>query len=474
MKMKKFILAICSVCLVGLGSCEKGLELGPYNSATIAQAFESDSDFANAVRGMYASALGGSYFGGSMISLPDILSDNVVVARTGRLSNLSFYEWRYTADGTWGLFATAYTGIRRANAILENIDRLPAGASKENYKAEALAFRAMAHFDLVRLYGKAYTQASDTDLGVPYVTSTDATLKPSRESVKTNFSKIETDLKAAEAAIGSANGIYRFNKAAVSALLSRVYLYEGKWQESADAATRSLALSSNPGGLADYARIWTDAVNTGVLLKLQIVDKDRITPGVEYSQSSASGVRNEYVVDHLFLQSFKANDVRTAASVRLTTFNGQPYNSVAKWFGRATGNANVTDSKVIRVAEVWLNLAESLANLGKNAEALTALNNLRKNRYTDFDAGNFSESGNALKTAIDLERRLEFAFEGHRLFDLKRKGNGISRSSRGDKADGTGTPARFLSLAATDYRLQLPLPSNELRVNSNIQQNPNY
>jgi len=480
--MKKYILTLSIFTLIGVTSCsDKELELSPYNSVTDTQAFETETDFGNAARGMYARSVNGLsglsgtlYYAGSSISLPDIMSDNAIMCRTGRLSNRFFQEWRYNGDIAWDLWTQAYSSIRRANGILVNINKLADGTAKNNFKGEALAVRALAHFDMVKLYGKAYTQASDADLGIPYVVSTDPTAKPSRETVKSNYQKIEADLVEAASLIGSANGVYRFNKSAVYALLSRLYLYEGQWQKAADAATQSLALSSSPGSIANFSSIWKDASNDGVLLKLQIVDKDAVSPGVEYSQSSSSGVRSEYVVDYDFFRLFKDTDVRKSAYIGSSSFGGFRYNNIIKYFGRATGNANVVDPKVIRVAEVLLNRAEALAQLNKDADALKDLNTLRANRYVGFVAADNQEGGNALKTEIDLQRRLELAFEGHRFFDIKRKGLAINRSNWGDRYDGTGTTYGFRTLPAGDTRFQLPIPTNEIRTNANVAQNPGY
>ena len=478
--MKKYILAIGVLSLLSVTSCnESELELGPYNSVTTSQAFDTPADFDNAARGMYARNVGGlsglaggAYYAGSLISLPDIMADNAIISRTGRLSNRFFHEWRYTADGAWDLWTQGYSSIRRANGILANIDKLTAGIAKDNARGEALAVRALAHFDMVRLYGKGFVQASESDLGVPFVTSIDPSLKPARETVKSNYQKIEADLLEATKLVGTGNGIYRFNKSSAFALLSRLYLYNQQWQKCVDAATESLKLSSSPGSITNFAAIWKDASNDGVLLKLQVVDKDALSPGVEYSQSSASGVRSEYVIDFDFLQLYKSNDVRRNAYVGSSTFGGFKYNNVIKYFGRATGNANVVDPKVLRVAEVLLNRAEALAQLNKDADALKDLNALRAARYTGFVAADNQETGTALKKEIDLQRRLELAFEGHRFFDLKRKGLPVNRSTKGDRFDGTGLTYVFKTLEATDFRFQLPLPTNEIRTNTNIVQNP--
>mgnify|MGYP000135172973 FL=1 len=97
---------------------------------------------------------------------------------------------------------------------------------------------------------------------------------------------------------------------------------------------------------------------------------------------------------------------------------------------------------------------------------------MRANRYTEFESA--EETGAALSDAIALERRLELAFEGHRFFDLKRKGLPCVRSSFGDAADGTGEKAEFIELPANDHRWNMAIGTGEINANSNMVQNPGY
>lgn len=477
--MKKITLSAALLASLLMTGCNDELKLTPYNAVTVDQAFSNPTDFANAVNGMYAGFLRDSYYGGvntaDMIILPDLLADNVIISQRGRLTNRIFNEYTYSGESTWGLFFDAYVPIRRANAVLENLNALTDAALKDNYRGEALAVRALCHFDLVRVYGKGYTQSSDQDLGVPYITSTDANQKPARNTVKQVYDMVVADLVEAEKVINEKNGTGRLNKAAVNGLLSRAYLYRGEWQKAVDAATKSLTASPNIATIADLPGVYKDATEAGVLFKILIVDKDRINIGVNYSQASTSGIRSEYVVDYDLYQQFTATDIRKTAGITTSNFNSTPYNHIAKYLGRATGNANVVDAKVLRSAEVLLNRAEALFNLGKEADALADLNRLRTNRYAGFDATKATETGTALGAAIDLQRRLELAFEGHRFFDLKRKGLPVVRNTKfGDLSDGTGVSYTKPGLPAGDPKFQLPIPQAEINANPNVKQNPGY
>ena len=142
-----------------------------------------------------------------------------------------------------------------------------------------------------------------------------------------------------------------------------------------------------------------------------------------------------------------------------------------KLFARPGGQAGVVDYKIFRAAEAYLNKAEAYFNIGDETAARQALDQVRNNRYTNPPSG---ETGNALRDAIRLERRLEFAFEYQRIFDIKRWGQSVQRGSQGDIADGSGTPSDELNLAAGSDKFQLPIPQESLDANPNMQQNPGY
>lgn len=464
-----------------LASCKKELDQQPFNSLSVESAFKTQSDFENAIRGAYAGLRGTNYYGGqdagSMIITPDILSDNLIINSQGRLSQQNFFNFTYTANNTWGgLWNNAYTTINRANQVLNYIDRLPEGAERENIKAEALALRALAHFDLLRVFAKKYEGSTEADLGVPYVTSTDPTAKPARTPLRESYKKVVDDLEAATNGIAASNGVGRLNKASVYALLGRVYLYMGQSELEKSVAASTAAIAAIPAANAlatieEFPGIWTDATEKGVLFKVKILDADNINVGVGYQQTSPQGVRAEYSPSFELFSLYEDDDVRKSTYMDESTFGGLTFNYIKKHIGRAAGRANVIDVKVIRTAEVYLNRAEALYKLGRTVEALSDLNTIRSNRYEDFNPATAIEAGQALLDAILLERRLELAFEGHRFFDLKRLGLPIVRTEHGDRVDGGGVSAITKEVPAESPKFQLPIPQYEIDANKNIVQN---
>lgn len=463
--------------LLLIQSCDEELIQLPNDSLSPSTYYNTSADFESATRGVYSGFLSGAYYGGSLLSRPDIMTDNVILSQSGRRSNQSFYEWRQSPNLSWDMMSAPYIVTNRANLILENLGKLADGAEKNNFEGEARTARALALFDMLRVYSKIPTQSSGANeaLGMPIITVVDPSIRELRPTVAESYSFVISELEASKTLINTNNGVGRFNKNAVNALLSRVYLYTGQYQNAIDAAN---AVTASVATIANFPQVWVDSSEDGVIMK---IDQDRVLDGIgigiEWSQSVDGVVRPEYVMDFELFNEYTAEDVRKTSYVKLLPdSNGNLYNAITKMYGEA-GQANgVVDAKIIRAAEVYLNKAEAYSMIsGKDVEALAALDAVRSNRYTSFVSG--GETGSALKDAIKKERRLELFAEGHRYFDLKRWGEGVSRSSvYGEFFDGTGTPApgAYQNLAAGSYLFELPIPQAEINVYPEFQQNPNY
>lgn len=481
MNMKKvLILSLWVVAtLLTTTSCEDQLNKEPYDAISEDKLFSTPKGFTNAILATYRqftydeNARKAVYYGGPMFSIPDVLTDNVILNTSGRQSLRIVYDWLYAPNNNRNdVYINAYKVVHNANLILGNSSKLTDADFKKNIEGEALTARALAHFDLVRFYGKIPTQSADANaaLGIAYVTKVDNLQKPSRITVKEVYDRIIDDLLEAKDKINLENPPGRFNLNSVNALLSRVYLYMGKWQESADAAN---AVVGAVASKADFPLLWTDQSNKGIISEFLVRQVDRIAIGEQFSQTGPDGVRSEYNISFELYELYKNNDIRKSAYVSTSVFDKNEYNHIKKYFGK-TGQVNgIVNAKVIRMAEVMLNKAEALSELpGQDGAALTALDAVRSQRYDGFTSGN--ETGPALKEAIALERRLEFAFESHRFFDLKRKGLAIERADYGDLSDGGGAPPTYKKLPAGDFKFQYAIPQQATQANPNLKQNPGY
>ena len=478
--MKKYIITIL-VLTITLTSCDGRLDTFPSDEVAKDEAFNNQGDFTNAINGAYESMLiyrpGGDganveqYYGGVKQGL-EVLTDNLIISQEGRLSQQARYDWDIDQNSGYFFSRAAYATIRNVNTILEKVDLLEAGPFKNNIIAEATAIRALAHFDIIRYYGEIPTQNanSNSTLAMPYVTIALTTDLPGRDlTIAEFYQKLVDDLTLAAGLINTDNGVYRMGKDAVNGVLANVYLHMGKMPEAVIAANKVIKTVASR---TEFTGVWNDSNKSGVIFGLRNDDITSVGLGVPYSQT-AGGIKSEYVPDFSFYSLYNANDIRKTAYFETSPFEGATYNHILKWYSSviATSLGNV-DAKILRSAEVMLIKAEALAAQDLDSDALTALDAVRSQRYAGFVSG--GESGQALKDAIQLERRLELAFEGTRFTDLKRFGLPVERSTFGHLFDGSGVPAVNLTLPAGDHRFNLPISIDEINLNPNMVQSPGY
>ncbi|MCG2418455.1 RagB/SusD family nutrient uptake outer membrane protein [Aequorivita sp. F47161] len=478
--MKKIINKITVLALIVsvFTSCDSELDQVPFDEFGTENAYVTAADFENAVRGVYATLTSPSFYGGSdaggMLDAPDVLSDNVTFAQRGRGTRRTLHNWQYGAsdEPMGGLYERAYQLIYRANVLLSKSENFE-GENKANVVAEAKALRALAHFDMITFFGKIPTQSGDANgsLGIAYMTEPEPLEEPKRETVGFVYDQLVIDLTDAAANINESNGPGRLSKDAINILLSRVYLYMGKWQNAIDAANR---VTTAIAPRTDVVGVWEDENQSGLAFYIPVNPPVLgNTVGVTWSQGGNNNLIPEYVVSYELYNLFAEDDIRKEAyTFQATNDNDNlAFNAIKKLYKRPGGAPGLVDIKIFRAAEAALNKAEALYNLGQEGPARTALDAVRTKRYTTPPSG---ETGTALRDAIRLERRLEFAFEYQRFFDLKRWGLPVDRESFGDLADGSGTPSDQLSLPASSNKFQLPIPQTAMDLNPNLVQNPGY
>jgi len=388
------------------------------------------------------------------------------------------YGMDYNETSTPNLWGTAYYVISCANNIIDAVtseDKTSATVSQEdinNLHAECLFLRALAHFDLVRLYAQSY--ASDPNgPGVPIIDRKQAaTDKPARNTVKEVFEFIVSDLKKAETLMADnyARGSIidpasACTKPAIQALLSRAYLYMGQWQNAADYATKVI---NNPKfrmwTATQYRTVWGQDISTSgeVIFEVYGARTNSYDPywlGVAYMTNPAGYADCAASNDLVFM--YDKDDVRG------TLFRGVDKVPnlfwTLKYQGKGRAQPDVTNLVVLRLSEMYLNRAEAIVN-GANVTGTTAvadLNKITSNR-------NAPAYTSATKEDVFQERRKELAWEGHLWFDYSRCGRAMVRT------DYTGTNLVNKDLPYPDYRWAMPINKRELDVNENLVQNNGY
>ena len=300
-----------------------------------------------------------------------------------------------------------YTVIFYTNVIInEAKSKLADSPEKNQLVGEAYALRAMAYFDLVNLFAKPYNAATaGSDKGIPLALEIDLEQVFVPQSVEVVYNQIISDTDEAKNLINidtQTKGInYRFSKAALYTLESRVYLYQQQWQKSLDAANKALAINSN---LVD--------------LKATSVFATKFD-----SKESILALEDGYI-NGLKGASYASPDLIAAYS-KTTDLRFPLYFLASGSRFRIQKGGNDDQKCTFRTSELYLTKAETSLKLNNLANAKTTVLDFIKNRYTAAGYTQLESDINAMNAAdltnfILEERHREFAVEGQRWFDLRR------------------------------------------------------
>lgn len=453
--MKKIVFGLLAACLAtgSVTSCNNKLDVKPVDSIDAANALSTADDVQAALVGSYTSLQSVDAYGGYIQFISDLLADDGDFTFGGTFSNPYQFQRKSirrdntNAQNTW---ARGYTTINRVNNVLANLDKVTAAASKKRIEGESRFIRGLMYFDLVRLYARAWNDGTpSSNPGVPVVTTptttvTDANLL-ARNTVTEVYAQVITDLTAAETQLPASNGIFA-NKYAAAAILSRVYLQQGRFAEAALAANRAAAgpYTLNP----DYD---TEFYQGSDLLANTAEDIFTIQNSAQSGTNQlnvfyAEKQRGDVSVNSKLLNQFEAGDDRAGL---FTARTNQTYSN--KY------DAQYGSVKLIRLAEMYLTRAEANFRAG-TSEGATPLSDVNRVR---------ARVGLPALATVTLpiilkERKLELAFEGFRLGDLKRN------------QESTIDPTTGAAVAWNSPRLVLPIPLAEINVNPNLVQNPGY
>lgn len=482
-KSYKIYSAVILYLIVIMASCTKTIDIEPTHTANGDASFTKISDYEAALTGAYSRLLSVNYYGSSngssaFSTLSDMMTDNLFESSESLGNYQNFSHWTYTADdvnidATW---LAAYRVIQQCNLTLRNIDKLSATdpGAVNRVKSQALALRAFVHFDVLRYWGEASSRNSALK-GIPYVSAFDIEQKPSRLSVKESYDAIIKDLMDAKdlmqdmdkpiQSVTSTTSTARgyIDEIGTNAILARIYNYSGE----ADSAIKysSLAIAARPlASRAAFPLIWQDASTAEVIWSVKFTPLNSGTgDNVYYPVGNRASYRPTTNLTSLYDQ---ANDIRYSSYFQLRARGGGSRLVLVKYLAKQAALPKpdgITDFKALRTGEMYLVRAEAYAQKSMEVEALADLNTLRAARINGFVPG--TETGAALITAIDNERRKELVCEGHRWFDLKRSNRIVNRTSNCNV---------FCSLDASAREWVWPLPQTEILANPNIEQTTGY
>lgn len=493
MKIFKYSFFILILSVVMVSCNEEDITFTSPNDAVVEDYFNNEEEFESAILGVYDAFKGTDIYSGSgsssdLVIVPDLLADNLILSGDGRGSNREGHNWLYSSGSTpTNIYSGAYGIVANANLILANIDNLADEdfPTKELIRSEALALRAIAHFEVARHYVKIPTQSADANsfIGIAYIDYFDPYAQPSRlATVQESYARILQDLEASlEGLPNYSTSVVesgRLSKQAVNAMIGRVALYMGDYPTVISKLT-PIVNSIDPATPSELQGLWRSQNVAGVLFQIPMtIAGGDPHIGSNYSQgTNSSTIVMEYSVDKAFREMY--NDATEPE--RIQAFFRMYRNQYVVWkYAQAASGLNPS-AKYYRVEEAILSLAEAQYLTGNEGGALTTLNILRDQRYSTYAGG---ETGDNLFNAIQLERRKELAFEGDRFFQIKRLlgvpgipsqySQGVQRSGNGYLQDGSGAPSAEQFLPANSHKWQLPISFNTLLYDPNIGQTPGY
>jgi len=479
--------------LIFMGCSEDFVTKEYQNGVVDENFFQTAKDAEQALTAVYDIVGQKGYYRDAIFPLGESSSDNID-EQTGDNGDYGFHykaisDYRWVPDNPFFMarWYDSYRGIFRANILLEKLPEIDMDdALKQQYAAEAKFLRGLFYFTLIISYG-------DVPL-ITEVLTRDEYSELGRTDQALVYAQVEQDLiEAVDGLPVSVEGnadLGRATRGSALGLLSRVYLYQSKWQETVDASEEVIALNQY-NLVEDYGSMFdgTNENSEETLFEMQSVAR---APSFWSGQtenlysvmwSPMIGWANWYTPSVDLIQSFEEDDQRRKESLLLVGANDSidlngdgildPFpapeigsntvfftdSNVRKFLpeGKPLNDVNNFDINfpIIRYAEILLNYAEALNELGRSSEALTPLNEVRAR--AELPPVNITDQS-SLRQMIYHDRRIELVFEGHRFFDLKRQG-------RAEEVLGP------LGWQAGQHEY-FPIPQEELDLNPNLTQYP--
>ena len=498
--MKKISFKISLLLIAVLFSnCKKDfLDTKPTASVDDTNIFTTTTNSKNVINGIYRymytrySTQNQPGHGGMMLQL-DFMGEDIGLAVQSWYTNAAngaanYIEMRNDAD-IWVEFPFRlyYRVIGNANAIMDNIDAAQGpDVDKAMLKAEALTVRAWAYHNLVRLFAKRYDKASkpNTQLGVSMPLSAKEVKLP-RSTVEEVYAQINKDLDAAIGFYAVATAPANKSHLSIDAARAIKASVALTMQEYEVAATYAQQVNTNNKYTlmteAQYQTGFNNISNPewiwGAYLQADQGDTFANFHGQISLDGNTTFIRDRPKrINSALYDLIPATDVRkkmwepnpTTANFPLpaATFKREPY--MSRKFKIREANTTLGDVPYIRLAEVYLTLAEALANIpGREAEARQKLYDLNRTRNASYALS--TNTGAALIEEILVYRRVELWGEGHRFYDLKRLNRGLDRRTAPNYV--AASVGDVMVVSAGDPRWQWVIPRAEIQANTNTKQN---
>ena len=486
--------SLAAIFLIGYSCTDSALELASTQDMA-SEYYQTDDQATNALMAAY-DPMGWCWkypeqvWGASLKTWGNFASDDAYTGGGGTGDQVSYQQadtYILTASdlglNLTRMWSAYFMGIYRANLILDNV--ASDTQTKKNAIAQAKFVKGFYYFYLCRMFG-----------GLPLIKNVPLPADIiARSSIDETYTYIESLLEEAIASgdlyeKASPNDGYGYaTKASAQALLGKVYLYHKKYDKAIEVLTQ-VANNTNYALEPGFWKIFKGTNRHGIESVFEInyssnlvgegnsdcylfgargsvTFNDSITSGWGFNQPTQALV-DAYIAANdkvrlystvMFEDSLQAYyDRKMGKSTPITfTYSKDGYYDCKHYpdpnnMGGGAWQRICNPDVVLRLADVYLMLAESYVRSNNAGKALEFVNKVRARVK-------LPELSSVTLVDVKQERRLELALEGERYFDLVRwvgDGDAINANDvLGSLGYSTGTPG-------TKTNGLFPIPQNEI------------
>lgn len=483
--MKKKSLYIIALASLTMFSCKDFLDVKPTDSTDSSVTIQTLADAKVMINGLTRKVAQSSLYGRNMLLYGDTKGGDLTIVSQGRgLDALYVFNHSVNNNNYADFWTDGYNAIMQANNIIKSIDGLQAAGTEldfNNYEGQALTFRALLHFDLVKLYGKTYTEDPNAH-GVPVVTELlETSALPLRSKVSDVYTQIIADLEAAAPLLSKTKSNGYINYYLNRAILSRVYMTMGNYDKALATAeeiidSKVYSLYSN----SEWVSSWANQFGKESIFEITIAkdqgDLGSSSLGFYYLKNKVNNALGNFTASDYFLERLGQDETDVRWGI-FTDDELERQASCYKYVGSVEMDGDGKDTytavniKVARLSEIYLNAAESALKKSSpdKTKAATYLNEIRK-RSPKLP---LATAATVTEQMILDEKSKELYGEGFRYWDMIRTNKTITFN---DEHVGVSMTHREKSINRTFYKTILPIPRLELDANPGLeeQQNPGY
>ncbi|MCF2442711.1 RagB/SusD family nutrient uptake outer membrane protein [Dyadobacter sp. CY345] len=495
---KKYKLLLLLAGTMYFTSCSDFLNESDPSSFTVENYFTKPEHARSSVNAIYASMRDplGSGFGGGPWMMTEFAT-GLAATDLGQAVNSYFIkDLRNTSDNSYGqnYWASYYRGIGNANLSISKVPTISMDAvESKKLMGEAYFLRAFYYFNLVQMFGNIPLITEPTSLQSEQ-------LRPAAAPVEDVYNFIVEDLKLAEAAgLPWTDATGKVSTGAVKSLLAKVYLTMAGYPLQKGAEYYTLA-AQKAGEVIDSKqfRLFTtydDLHNPAkknvdenifmIQFRTQILPSNWQVSIIPYNKniSQYSDETGGIYATADFVKSYDPADLRVKEKqFFFTKFTNETNRNqevdlggyfIYKHFDNvaqtSTANSDL-NWPVIRYADVLLMYAEASNEVsGPTAKAYEAVNATRTRAQLPNLAG---LSKDQLREAVWKERWYELCFENITWFDMVRLRKAFNVTTK-QFDDYVGHKFTY-GPVVTARELLFPLPTSEVRNNTNLKQNTGY